>query len=104
VTLATVGGGVNLLAACGNAGEPSLKLEATGASDVLEASGLLTRGAEVTTMNSLFHEAAFSNSNTVAFDGMLRDSTAEGKFARVSVYGAGASQPCTFWGMVIPSS
>jgi hypothetical protein len=105
VTLATVGGGVNLLAACGNAGEPSLKFEATGASDVFQGSGLLSRGTEaLPDEDFLAHEVSFSNANLVSFDGMLRNSTAGGKFARVLVSGGGGSQPCTFFVMVIPSS
>ena len=45
VTLATVAG-ANILGACGNSGEPSLKFEAPGESGLVQGGGLLSRGAE----------------------------------------------------------
>ncbi len=39
-----------------------------------------------------------------AFDGVVRDSTTSSRFARLTVTGGGGTNPCTFFGMVIPSS
>lgn len=102
-TLATLDNGVTLYGGCATS-TVGVGLSA----NLLEASGLLTKDSAIEPVD--FNPSNFIASwidgspSDVDFTGLARNAgTNPGKFARIDVHGHFGS-PCTFWGMVIPSS
>jgi hypothetical protein len=108
VTLATLGNGISVHGLCPS-GNAQLQIATTSGTSSLQTSGTFS----VSSPPPLVQPAVTNNTTSVTtftdpvfldFDGLARDSLATGaKFAHLDVHGQ-AGTPCTFWGMVIPSS
>ena len=103
--LATLGNGVRVKAICGIISAVVLELETTDANNTFQGSGIAVDALGEPKPVSLNGGGKGFSSNGVAhadIEAIARDS-AVGKFARIDVHGEYGS-PCTFWGMVTPSS
>jgi hypothetical protein len=102
--LATLSNGITVSGFCSSSHLVSIKVNASGASR-LQASGIESGDGEppanIDTDNTV-QSFVSTGTNSVDVDVLARDS-AVGKFAHIDVHGTFAS-PCTFWGMIIPSS
>jgi hypothetical protein len=108
-TLATLTNGITLQGSCG-ANNVSVEDRTTSLTTTLQDSGTVNGGNPPAT----FPEDSNNGTNAhspgsmthVDLDVLARDSALGDKFARIDVHGSagGASGPCTFWGMITPSS
>lgn len=100
-TLADLGNGVTLAGDCISGGTASLRLSVPGAGN-LQASGTgsstIVFPIDVNSVGSF----GISGNPDVDLDVIARDKSV-GPFARVDAHG-GVGVPCTFWGMIIPST
>jgi len=110
-TLATLSNGVVVSGTC-TAGGPEVTLAASSGNATLQASGtsneLKGKASEsvaaVDISGQPSHTFFTAGISAVDFDGLARDAASpSSKFAHLDVHGQSPG-PCTFWGMVIPSS
>ena len=103
-----VGNGLELSAGCSGF-QIQLYIDTTsGNPNSLQMSGTATGGTTGGTLmiedsNNTASGAEMNGNVLTDFDVIARDSTNGGKFARIDFHGTYGS-PCTFWGMVTPSS
>ena len=107
-TLATVGNGLIVKGTCTGA-TAQLVIEATaGGADNIELSGTTTN-EEIPAGLKPFDAKksgpeSVSSTTLVDLDAIGRDSTVNGRFARLDLHGAFGTPSCEFWGMITPSS
>ena len=107
-TLATIGNGLVVKGTClSGPARVELTIEATaGSADNIQLSGTEFT-ALLSTLAQLDYNSgapkSVSDTSAVDLDVIGRDSTVEGKFARMDLHGTFASPSCEFWGMITPS-
>jgi hypothetical protein len=101
--LAALKNGITLTGICSGAKIASLTITASSGAH-LQASGTYTHNGLVASVDSNDVSSTFvaSGSESADLDVIARDSTV-GAFARIDAH-AGFGSPCTFWGILIPSS
>jgi hypothetical protein len=101
--LASLGNGASIVGLC-VLGEVEVQVETAGPH--LQLSGVFFNNPEtplVKDTNDLTSSAGGGGKTIADFSGLARDSSTGAKFARFEVH-AESGSPCTFWGMVTPSS
>jgi hypothetical protein len=101
--IASLGNGASIVGLCVS-GEVEVGVQTEGPH--LQVSGLFAAGLSPATPKDANNGVATVSGiggTTADYSGLARDSTSGGKFARFEVHGELGS-PCTFWGMVTPSS